>query len=264
MTNNKYYVILLSEVIEMSKLISKCPCCDETLHITSLQCRECGIELKNTFELSAFDRLNAEQYDFLLSFLKHRGNLKNLQEEMDISYPTAKKRLESLLVALEIDQENTSEEEEIVDMSGIFVNRNSNRASEIIKAKLMDNGGRATVYTARGLPCEVWMNADGISFTSDKLPIKPAYEYRVFDVIVDLLASQGGHARKGNGRNYKLGEANCDKTTVVGAVALHRGNRIGDSIFDPVFVLAAILEWAGVAHNERGELVLTEKYRRML
>ena len=91
-----------------------------------------------------------------------------------------------------------------------------------------------------------------------------ALQSAAFDVIVDLLVSQGGRARKGNGRNYKLGERNCDKTTVVGAVALDRGYTIGNSVFDPVFVFAAILEWAGIAHNERGELVLTRQYRSLL
>lgn len=249
----------------MTKMISKCPCCNSTLNITSLQCPDCGVELRNTFELSAFDCLDHEQMDFLLSFLKHRGSLKSLQEEIGISYPTAKRRLEELLIALQlVQEEDVNVEQEVLDMSSILVNRNSNRASEIIKAKLMDNGGHVTVYTARGLPCKVWMNADGRSFTSDKLPIKPPYEYRVFDVIVDLLVSQGGRARKGNGRNYKLGENNCDKTTVVGAVALYRGYTIGNSVFDPVFVFAAILEWAGIAHNERGELVLTCQYRSLL
>lgn len=249
----------------MSKRISKCPCCSSTLNITSLQCPDCGVELRNTFELSAFDRLEKAEMDFLLAFLKCRGNLKALQEEMEISYPTAKKRLEELLVSLEISQnEDICEERENLGMSIFSVNRSSTRASEIIKAKLMDNGGHVTVYTARGLPCEVWMNGDGCSFTSDKLPIKPPYEYRIFDVIVDLLVSQGGRARKGNGRSYKLGDSNCDRTTVVGAVAIDRGNGTGDSVFDPVFVLAAILEWAGIAHNERGEIVLTHQYRSML
>ena len=248
----------------MSKLISKCPCCNSTLNITSLQCPDCGVELRNTFELSTFDRLDKEQMNFLLSFLRHRGNLKNLQEEIGLSYPTAKKRLEELLVTLEIAQENNNAKQEVLDMRKIFVNRKSTRASEIIKSKLLDNNGHVTVYTAKGLPCEVWMNADGTSFTCDKLPIKRSYEYRSFDVIVDLLKSQGGRAKKGNGRSFKLGEKNCDMTTVVGAVALDRGNRIGDSVFDPVFVFAAILEWAGIAHNERGELVLTQQYRSML
>lgn len=248
----------------MNKLISQCPCCNGTLHISALQCPDCGVELRNAFALSAFDRLNPEQLLFLTSFLRNRGSMKNLQEEMGISYPTAKKRLEELLDALEIENNEQDSEREEVDMSSISVNRTSTRPSEIIKAKLMDNGGRATVYTARGLPCEIWMNGDGRTFTSDKLPIKPPYEYRVFDVVVDLLVSQGGRARKGNGRNYKLGESNCDQTTVVGVVALDRGHKPGNSVFDPVFVFAAILEWAGIAHNERGELVLTRQYRSML
>lgn len=248
----------------MKKMISQCPCCNGKLHIAILQCPDCGMELKNTFEFSVFEKLSDEQYRFLLTFLQHRGNLKNVQAELGISYPTAKKRLDDLLNDLELaTQENHTETEE-VDMSNLTADRSSTRASEIIKAKLLDNGGRVTVYTARGLPCEITADSDGESFVSDKLPIKPAYGYKVFDVIVDLLIAQGGRARKGNGRNYRLGEPACDKTTVVGAVAIHRGNKEGDSVFDPVFVLAAVLEWAGIAHNERGELVLTYQYRSML
>ena len=90
-------------------------------------------------------------------------------------------------------------------------------------------------------------------------------EYVVFDTIVDLLVRNGGRARKGNGRNYKLGEPECDETTVVGAIAkYYAGKKYGDSVFDPVFVFAAVLEWAGIAHNERGELVLTQAYRSLL
>ena len=106
----------------MSKLISDCPCCGGTLHIAALQCPDCGVELRNTFAVSAFDRLNREQMDFLLSFLKHRGSLKSLQEELDISYPTAKKRLEELVSALELGQEEPEDlEEEDLDMQHISV-----------------------------------------------------------------------------------------------------------------------------------------------
>lgn len=249
----------------MKKLISKCPCCNETLRVTTLQCPECGMEMKNDFELSAFDRLSNEQYAFLIEFLQQRGNLKNVQSELGVSYPTAKKKLDDLLSALELTQEADEQEMEEIDMRNLVVNYNSTDASEIIKAKLLSCGGRVIVYSARGLPCEIWADADGKSFVSNKLPIKPNYEYRVFDVIVELLLANGGRARKGNGRNYKLGEPECDETTVVGAIAKnYAGKKNGESVFDPVFVFAAILEWAGIAHNERGELVLTQNYRSML
>ena len=147
-----------------------------------------------------------------------------------------------------------------IDVSRMDVDYTSTLASEIIKAKLKAHGGHITVYTARGLPCEIYAESDGTTFTSDKLPVKPAYDYKVFDDIVELLIKQGGRAKKGNGRNYKLGEPGCEENTVVGTIALHRGRTIGESVFDPVFVMAAILEWAGIAKNGRGELILTEEH----
>lgn len=251
----------------MKRIPTKCPGCNKTLTITTLHCPECGMELRNSFMLSPFDRLDDEQYRFLMSFLKQRGNLKNVQNELEISYPTAKKKLDNLLYALELsDLEKARErEQEKPDMQNLIVNRNSTKASEIIKGKLADNGGRVTVYTARGLPCEIVADVDGKSFVSNKLPIKPNYEYTVFDVVVDVLLANGGRARKGNGRNYKLGNPECDENTVVGAVAKnYSGKKDGESVYDPVFVLAAVLEWAGIIHNERGELVLTQSYRSLL
>lgn len=248
----------------MKRLISKCPGCQGDLRISTLQCPSCGMELKNDFDLSIFDQLSNEQYDFLLSFLKSRGNLKEVQFELQLSYPTVKKKLEELLIALKLSDTEEKAEPRKIEVSNMKVDYSSRQASEIIKAKLKENGGQVTVYTLRGLPCEIYAETDGKTFTSDKLPIKPRFEYTVFDVIVNLLLAQGGHARKGNGRNYKLGEPGCEENTVVGAVAKYRGNMVGDSVFDPVFVLAAVLAWAGIVHNERGELILTGEYRSML
>lgn len=249
----------------MKKLISQCPCCNGKLHIATLQCPDCGMELKNTFQMSQFETLSDEEFNFLVAFLRHRGNLKNVQSELDISYPTAKKKLDELLARLELTEDADNEKEEGIDMTSLFADRKSTKASEIIKAKLLDNGGRIIVHTARGLPCEIVAHSDGASFVSKKLPIKPPYEYTVFDTIVDVMLANGGRARKGNGRNYKLGHPECDENTVVGAIAKnYAGKTAGESVYDPVFVLAAVLEWAGIAHNERGELVLTQSYRSML
>ena len=247
----------------MAKMISKCPGCNGTLHITTLQCPDCGMELKNDFEMSMFDTLSGEEKAFLMAFLRHRGNLKNVQSELEISYPTAKKKLNELLVRWGL-AEPEQEEIEMPNISNLTAVRNSTKASEIIKAKLLDNGGRVIVHTARGLPCEIIAAPDGKSFVTKKLPVKPPYEYKVFDAIVDLLIANGGRARKGNGRNYKLGHPECDEKTVVGIVAIYAGKKLGESVFDPVFVLAAVLEWAGIASNERGELVLTQSYRSKL
>jgi hypothetical protein len=135
------------------------------------------------------------------------------------------------------------------------------KASEAVKQKLKECGGRVTVYTLTGLPCKIAAESDGRSFTSDKLPIKPPYTYDVFDIIVDLLQENNGRARKGNGRSYKLGAPECDDMTVVGIIAYkYAGKKTGQSVFDPVFVLSAVLEWAGVVKNERGMLILSPDY----
>lgn len=222
--------------------------------------------LSNTFELGLFEKLSNEQQSFLLSFLRCRGNLKNLQNELQISYPTAKKRLDDLLLALNlVESADDSVVKEVLDMRTWFTDKNSTKASEIIKHMLKENGGKTIVYTLQGLPCEISVDTDGVSFLSDKLPIKPPYRFEVFDLIVDLLLSNNGRAKKGNGRNYKFGEPECDETTVVGYIAKHYCNKTdGESVFDPVFVLAAVLDWADIAHNERGEIVLTASYQAKL
>ena len=253
----------------MSKMISECPVCGTKLKIASLRCTGCGMELRNDFELGPFDSLNPEQMSFLVTFLKQRGNMSSIQNELGISYPAAKKRLDDLLAALTLGEDNRQnpqkiEDKEEIDMSSWYVPENSTKASDIIKRKLMENNGRVIVHTAQGLPCEIRAAPDGVSFLCDKLPRSQSWRYEVFDVIVDLLISQGGRARKGNGRNYKLGEPGCDETTVAGAIGYrYLRAKSGESILDPVFVLAAVLEWADIARNGRGELVLTSHYREL-
>jgi len=245
----------------MTAIMTKCPACSETLTVKVLQCPSCGLELKNDFELSPFDKLGVEQAAFLRTFLKCRGNLSLLQNELGMSYPMAKKKLSDLLVALNLETTEEENRQEEIDMTNWYTDRESTKASEIIKTKLKDNGGRAIVHSITGIPYEIKAEPDGESFSTEALPVKPNYTYKVFDDIVDLLRSQGGKAKKGMGRNAKLGEPGCEETTVVGAIAQkYYGKSAGDSTFDPVFVLAAILEWAGIAHNERGYMVLTADY----
>ncbi len=245
-------------------MIKTCPACNSSLVISTLQCPNCKMELRGEFELNNFDRLSAEQTAFLLSFLKNRGNLSAVQAALQMSYPTAKKRLDEILIQLGLE-ETIEEDKREIDMTNWKIDTTSRKASEIIRSKMKACGGRAVVHTARGLPCEVIASSDGRSFTCDKIPITPPYQFEVFDVIVDLLLANNGRARKGNGRNYRLGEPECDETTVVGAIAYnYAGKKTGNSVFDPVFVLAAILDWAEIASNERGEIVLTASYRNNL
>lgn len=82
------------------KLPTKCPSCGRTLEITELKCPKCGTVVRGRYKLNKFLTLSPEEEEFLITFLISKGNLKEVQERLDISYPTAKIRLEELLVSL--------------------------------------------------------------------------------------------------------------------------------------------------------------------
>ena len=94
-------------------VISTCPVCEGELAITRLHCRSCGTALEGEFGVGRFGRLSREQLTLLESFLRSRGNLKDLERELGISYPTVRGRIESLLRALGLadgDEPAASEE----------------------------------------------------------------------------------------------------------------------------------------------------------
>ena len=251
----------------MNKLIGYCPACGTKLQAKVLQCSDCGLELNNDFELSPFDYLSNDQMKFLIVFLRNQGNMKALQDELNISYPFAKKKFDQVLSALGLAKAEVQIVEEEVNMANLQADQESTLASEIIKSKLIQSGGRANVSSISGKAYEIKAANDGKSFLCKQLPISPPYEFTVFDTIVDLLKRQGGRAKKGCGRGKlnKLGQPGCEDTTVVGAIAKnYSGKKYGDSVYDPVFVLVAVLEWADIAHNYRGFIELTPSYRILL
>jgi len=81
-------------------VISTCPVCSSELAITRLQCRGCGTAIEGEFSVGRFGRLNREQLALLESFLRARGNAKELERELKVSYPTVRARIESLVRAL--------------------------------------------------------------------------------------------------------------------------------------------------------------------
>jgi len=96
-------------------VISTCPVCQHELTITRLQCRSCGTALEGEFGVGRFGRLEREQLAFLESFLRSRGNLKEMERELGISYPTVRGRLEALLRSLDLADESAPAIDEPID-----------------------------------------------------------------------------------------------------------------------------------------------------
>jgi hypothetical protein len=81
-------------------VIATCPVCADELTITRLHCRSCGTALEGEFGVGRFGRLDREQMSLLESFLRSRGNLKEMERELGISYPTVRGRVDALVRAL--------------------------------------------------------------------------------------------------------------------------------------------------------------------
>lgn len=81
-------------------VIATCPVCSDELTITRLHCRSCGTALEGEFGVGRFGRLDREQMSLLESFLRSRGNLKEMERELGISYPTVRGRVDALVRAL--------------------------------------------------------------------------------------------------------------------------------------------------------------------
>ena len=81
-------------------VISTCPVCSGELAVTRLRCGSCGTTLEGEFSVGRFSRLSRDQTALLESFLRSRGNLRDIERELGISYPTVRARVEALVRAL--------------------------------------------------------------------------------------------------------------------------------------------------------------------
>ena len=80
--------------------IATCPICNGELAVTRLHCRSCGTTLEGDFNVGRFARLTRDHFALLESFLRSKGNLKEMERELGISYPTVRARVDALLRAL--------------------------------------------------------------------------------------------------------------------------------------------------------------------
>lgn len=95
----------------MKMIISKCPICGGELKVARLKCDACDTVIENDFTLSKFDYLAPEELHFTETFLKCRGNIKEVEKELGISYPTVRARLDGVLQKLGYEKDTREEEE---------------------------------------------------------------------------------------------------------------------------------------------------------
>ncbi len=80
----------------MYKVITNCPVCDKEMKIMKLKCNHCSPTIENEFSFSKFDKLSKEQLKFVELFLACRGNIKDVEKNLGISYPTVRGKLDEI------------------------------------------------------------------------------------------------------------------------------------------------------------------------
>ena len=101
------------------EVLGKCPVCGGNTEVTGINCTECGTKIEGHFHMCKFCRLNNDQKAFLDAFIKCRGNIKEVEKELGISYPTVRNKLEDVAGALgyktEPQPEDPGKKKEILD-----------------------------------------------------------------------------------------------------------------------------------------------------
>ena len=93
-----------------------CPLCGEPIEVTRIKCSGCGSEINGSFKAGGFGLLPVEYQKFIAVFLRHRGNIKAVEKELGISYPTINKMLEAINKMLETSvEEKPLDRKEILD-----------------------------------------------------------------------------------------------------------------------------------------------------
>ena len=89
-------------------IIGYCPICHDKLVVKTLRCNHCDTEITGDFVLNPFDYLSKDQLDFALVFIKNQGNIKAIEKDLGISYPTVKKNIDDLCISLNMKEDNDS------------------------------------------------------------------------------------------------------------------------------------------------------------
>lgn len=65
--------------------------------MTQLACENCETTVNGQFNLPLLAQLSQEEQDFILQFFLYSGSLKQMAQQMNISYPTVRNKLDDMI-----------------------------------------------------------------------------------------------------------------------------------------------------------------------
>jgi len=96
----------------MRKILEKCPSCGGDLEVTRLNCKACDTVVLGHFEPCRFCKLSPDSMNFLETFVKSRGNVKEMERELGISYWVVRGKLNDLIKELGFEAESIPDVDE--------------------------------------------------------------------------------------------------------------------------------------------------------
>ncbi|MFQ5592901.1 MAG: DUF2089 domain-containing protein [Anaerolineae bacterium] len=115
----------------------RCPVCDDEMTVTRLHCRRCDTAVEGRFNLGAFAYLSAEQLNFAELFIRSDGKLTRVGEELGLSYPTVRSRLNDVIRALGYDVEEERLEEDAERRRDILGELSEGKITPEVAVKLL-------------------------------------------------------------------------------------------------------------------------------
>lgn len=79
-----------------------CPSCDAQLKVKSLKCDTCQTEVSGSYELPTLALMSPNEQSFIISFVKNSGSLKEMANELNLSYPTVRNLLNDIIEKIEL------------------------------------------------------------------------------------------------------------------------------------------------------------------
>jgi hypothetical protein len=82
--------------MEKNRVLTSCPVCSGDMVVSELTCDRCGAKVVSRFGMCSVCRLPEDMYRLLMTFIKTRGSIKEMEKELGVSYPTVRGRLDEL------------------------------------------------------------------------------------------------------------------------------------------------------------------------
>jgi hypothetical protein len=95
----------------MRKILESCPTCGGEFAVTELTCTVCDTVVRSRYSPCPFCRLAPEDLAFMLLFVRHRGNVKDMERELGVSYWTIRGRLNELIASMGLEPAGGDEDE---------------------------------------------------------------------------------------------------------------------------------------------------------